>query len=69
MGDIPYQTIFAISESPIKYGVIYAGTDDGRAHVTKDEGKTWTEITSGLIEDRWIYPGLLLLNMIWVQFI
>ncbi len=54
MGDIPYQTLSAISESPIKYGLIYAGTDDGRLHVTKDGGDNWTEITSGLIPKRWI---------------
>ena len=54
MGDIPYQTIFAISESPLKFGLIYAGTDDGRAHVTRDGGETWTDITAGLAEDRWI---------------
>jgi photosystem II stability/assembly factor-like uncharacterized protein len=53
-GDIPYQTIFTISESPIKYGVIYAGTDDGRAHVTLDGGNSWREITNGLVKDRWI---------------
>ena len=54
LGDISYQTLFTISESPIKYGLIYAGTDDGRLHLTKDGGKKWTEITSGLIPDRWI---------------
>ncbi len=54
MGDIPYHTIFTLSESPIKAGLIYAGTDDGRVHVTKDFGKTWTEITTGLAKDRWI---------------
>ena len=30
MGDIPYHTLFAISESPLKFGLIYAGTDDGK---------------------------------------
>ena len=54
MGDISYQTLFTISESPIKYGLIYAGTDDGRLHVTRDGGKSWKEITSGLIPHRWI---------------
>ena len=53
-GDIPYQTIFTISESPMKYGLVYAGTDDGRVHRTKDGGKTWTEITKGLVPGRWI---------------
>lgn len=54
MGDIPYQTLFSLSESPLKSGLLYAGTDDGRAHVTKDDGKSWTEITEGLIKNRWI---------------
>jgi photosystem II stability/assembly factor-like uncharacterized protein len=45
---IPYQAITAVSESPFKFGVIYAGTDDGRAHVTRDGGVSWTEITAGL---------------------
>ena len=54
MGDIPYQTIFTISESPLKFGLIYVGTDDGRVHVTKDGGKTWEEITSGLPYQKWV---------------
>jgi photosystem II stability/assembly factor-like uncharacterized protein len=45
---IPYQTITAIAESPFKFGVVYVGTDDGRVHVTKDAGSTWTDITAGL---------------------
>ena len=53
-GDIPYQTIFSISESPVMAGLIYAGTDDGRAHVTRDGGKIWTEISNGLVKDKWI---------------
>ena len=53
-GDIPYQTIFSIAESPLKAGLIYAGTDDGRIHVTKDDGKTWKEITAGLPFGKWV---------------
>jgi len=53
-GDIRYQTLFAISESPIMYGLIYAGTDDGRLWVTKDGGKAWTEITAGLAPGKWM---------------
>lgn len=45
---IPYACLTAISESPFKFGLIYAGTDDGRVHVTKNGGDTWTEITNGL---------------------
>ncbi len=54
LGDIPYQTIFAISESPLKPGLIYVGTDDGKVHVTKDTGKTWKEIMKGLPYRKWV---------------
>ncbi len=53
-GDIPYQTIFTISESPLKFGVIYAGTDDGRVWITKNSGAKWTEIVSGLPYRKWV---------------
>lgn len=45
---IPHQTLTDISESPFEFGFIFAGTDDGRVHMTKDGGENWTEITSGL---------------------
>jgi photosystem II stability/assembly factor-like uncharacterized protein len=54
MGDIPYQTLFSISESPFKFGLIYVGTDDGKVHVTKNGGKTWKEIMKGLPYRKWI---------------
>ncbi|MCH7783120.1 hypothetical protein IID62_08630, partial [candidate division KSB1 bacterium] len=54
IGDISYQTLFSISESPRKFGLIYAGTDDGRIHVTKDGGDNWEEITAGLPYNKWI---------------
>ena len=54
LGDIPYQTIFSISESPLQAGLIYVGTDDGKVHVTKDGGKTWKEIMKGLPYQKWV---------------
>lgn len=54
MGDIPYHTIFAIAESPLQFGVIYAGTDDGKVWLTKDGGKAWTEIMAGLPYQKWV---------------
>lgn len=54
LGDISYQTIFSISESPKKFGLIYCGTDDGRAHMTPNSGDDWIEITKGLAQKRWI---------------
>lgn len=54
LGDISYQTIFSISESPKKFGLIYCGTDDGRVFRTPNGGEDWVEVTAGLAEDRWI---------------
>jgi photosystem II stability/assembly factor-like uncharacterized protein len=50
---IPYQTITALAESPKKAGLLYAGTDDGRLHVTQDGGKTWTDLSSSVPSRRW----------------
>ena len=47
-GDIQFQTIVALSESPIRAGLLYAGTDDGRVQVTMDDGGSWTDISAGL---------------------
>ncbi len=48
-----YDTIFTVAESPIVKGVIWAGTDDGLVQLTKDDGKTWKNVTpKGLPE--WI---------------
>src|ERR1700675_3583545 len=40
-----YDTIFALAESPITKGLLWVGTDDGLIQITRDEGKTWTNIT------------------------
>ncbi|HSG39518.1 MAG TPA: glycosyl hydrolase [Thermoanaerobaculia bacterium] len=40
-----YSTIFAVAESPLEAGVIWAGSDDGLIHVTRDGGKTWKNVT------------------------
>lgn len=40
-----YATIFAVVESPHEPGVIWAGSDDGLIHLTRDGGQTWTEVT------------------------
>jgi hypothetical protein len=54
LGDIPYQTIFALAESPLRFGLLYAGTDDGRLWLTRDSGKAWTELTGNLPQRKWI---------------
>jgi len=54
MGDINYQTISALDESPKRFGLIYAGTDDGRLWRTMNGGKNWSMIRSGMIPGKWI---------------
>ena len=53
-GNVPYGTISCISESPLKFGVIVTGTDDGLIHLTKDSGVSWKEISSSLPKDLWV---------------
>ena len=40
-----YAVVFALAPSPVDGNVIWAGSDDGLVHVTRDAGKTWTKIT------------------------
>ena len=47
-GDVPFGTATTLVESPIKFGLIYLGTDDGNIQVSKDAGYTWTKISSSL---------------------
>jgi photosystem II stability/assembly factor-like uncharacterized protein len=50
---IPYQTITALAESPRLKGLLYAGTDDGRLHVTRDAGKIWINVSANVPTRRW----------------
>ena len=44
-GEEFYSTLYAITESPLEKGVIWTGANDGPFHVTRDNGKTWTNVT------------------------
>jgi len=52
-GDVPHSTIKDVSESPLKFGLIYCGADDGRMTMTPDGGNTWTDIPTPQPE-KWI---------------
>jgi photosystem II stability/assembly factor-like uncharacterized protein len=43
-----YCTIFVVAESPVQKDLIWAGTDDGRVHLTRDGGAHWEEVTAAL---------------------
>ena len=44
-GEEFYSTLYAITESPFEAGVIWTGANDGPFHITRDNGKTWKDIT------------------------
>jgi photosystem II stability/assembly factor-like uncharacterized protein len=48
-----YADVFAIAESYAQAGVLWAGSDDGLIHVSKDDGKNWDNVTipSGQLAD------------------
>jgi photosystem II stability/assembly factor-like uncharacterized protein len=53
-GNVPYGTITTISESPVKEGVLYTGSDDGLVYVSKNSGKTWKNISGNLPKELWV---------------
>ncbi|MFQ5766456.1 MAG: WD40/YVTN/BNR-like repeat-containing protein [Acidobacteriota bacterium] len=40
-----YGTIFAAVESPLKAGILWTGSDDGRLHLSRDDGASWQDVT------------------------
>lgn len=53
-GDVSYGTLSTISESPLKFGYIYVGSDDGLIHFTKDGGESWTKVSDKLPQNYWV---------------
>ena len=52
-----YGVIYALTESPVKAGLLWAGSDDGKLWKTEDEGNTWTDLTASLpvpVKGLWI---------------
>jgi photosystem II stability/assembly factor-like uncharacterized protein len=47
-----YGTVFAIAESPVAKGTIWAGTDDGLVHVSRNGGVSWTNVTPAILKER-----------------
>jgi photosystem II stability/assembly factor-like uncharacterized protein len=45
-----YDTVFALAESPVKQGTLWAGTDDGLVQVTTDDGQHWSNVTPKMPE-------------------
>jgi photosystem II stability/assembly factor-like uncharacterized protein len=53
-GNVPFGTLTTISESPLKFGLLYTGSDDGYVHISRDGGNTFTKINNGLPADLYV---------------
>jgi len=53
-----YDTIFALAASTLERGLIWVGTDDGLVHLTRDDGKTWQNVTPKQLPE-WTRIGLI----------
>ncbi len=52
-----YGVVYSLVESPVKAGMLWAGTDDGKLWITTNGGDTWTDLTSHLpknVKGQWI---------------
>lgn len=53
-GDVAFGTLSSIHESPLKFGVLYTGSDDGLIHVSRNGGFNWQNISAGLPDSLWV---------------
>jgi len=53
-GNVPFGTLTAIAESPLQFGLLAVGSDDGRVHVSPDNGYTWNDVSAGLPNGLWV---------------
>lgn len=44
IGDVPFATITSITESPLQFGLLAVGSDDGLVHTSRDNGYTWEPV-------------------------
>lgn len=52
-GNVPHSSLTTISESPLKFGLIYVGTDDGNVWMTPDGANTWVDIKTPQ-KEKWV---------------
>ncbi len=54
VGNVAYGTLTSISESTFQFGLLYAGSDDGLVHITKNGGGNWTLLSATFPKDLWV---------------
>lgn len=58
VGAETYATVFAFAESPLQQGVLWAGSDDGLVHISKNNGETWDDITPAELPEWTMISGI-----------
>lgn len=53
-GNVPYGTLTTITESPLQFGLLYTGSDDGKVYISNDVGASWKDISNGLPRNLWV---------------
>lgn len=53
-GNVSYGTLTTIDESPLRFGLIYVGSDDGLIHRSDDGGYSWTKLSDNLPQNLWV---------------
>lgn len=53
-GDVAYGTLTNIDESPLQFGLLYTGSDDGLIHRSTDGGVSWTKLGASLPQNLWV---------------
>jgi photosystem II stability/assembly factor-like uncharacterized protein len=53
-GNVPYGALVHVSESPLRFGEVYVGTDEGKVWRTLDGGVTWKDVSTGLAQGKWV---------------
>lgn len=53
-GNVPYGTLTTVDESPLTFGVLYTGSDDGKLYVSRDGGNQWTDISVAACKGLWV---------------
>ncbi|MBP2831157.1 glycosyl hydrolase [Aquimarina sp. U1-2] len=53
-GNVAYGTLTTISESPLVFGLLYTGSDDGLVYVSQNSGASWSKISDALPKHLWV---------------
>lgn len=53
-GDVAYGTLTSIDESPLQFGLLYTGSDDGMIYRSTDAGTNWTRLDESLPQNLWV---------------